>query len=109
MQPDPGRQAITVEMVTDEKGNYFSPAELTATEGDVVRFTLKAGVHNVNFLADSNAARKGLPAPSELLQLPGQTFDVKIALEEGRYYFQCDPHVALGMLGYLRVVSERGS
>lgn len=102
--PDPGGQVITVQMVTDEKGNFFEPANFTAKKGDVIRYTLKAGVHNVHFLADSNSGKSGFPtAPSEMLQLPGQTFDVKVTWAPGKYYYQCDPHAMLGMIGYVTV------
>jgi plastocyanin len=102
--PDPGGKVITVNLVTDEKGNYFEPKEVEAHPGDVVRFTLKAGVHNVHFLADSNAGKSGFPAAaSDLLQLPGQTYDVKVSFAKGEYFFQCDPHAALGMVGKLEV------
>jgi plastocyanin len=38
-----------------------------------------------------------------MLQLPGQTYDVPVNFEPGTYYFQCDPHSALGMKGHLKV------
>jgi plastocyanin len=102
--PDPGGKVITVELSSDGAGNYFKPAEIHAKRGDVVRYTLKVGVHNVHFLADSNAGRSGYPqAPSDLLQLPGQTWDVAVKMPAGTYYFQCDPHAALGMKGHLIV------
>ena len=102
--PDPGRKVITVELITDEKGNYFQPKDFEVHKGDVIRYTLKAGVHNVHFLADSNAGKSGFPtAPSDLLQLPGQTYDVKVTFAKGKYYFQCDPHAALGMMGHVEV------
>jgi plastocyanin len=102
--PDPGGKVITVELSTDGEGNYFKPAEIHAKRGDVVRYTLKVGVHNVHFLPDSNAGKSGYPqAASDFLQLPGQTYDVLVHLPEGSYYFQCDPHVALGMKGHLIV------
>ena len=101
--PAPGRKVIVVELVTDEKGNYFNPAEIEAHQGDVIRYTLKIGVHNVHFLADSNSVKTGLPPVSEMLQLPGQTYDVPVSFPEGKYYFQCDPHAALGMKGHLEV------
>jgi plastocyanin len=102
--PAPGGKVIEVTMTTDEKGNYFSPAEITANKGDVVRFTLKVGVHNVHFLPDSNAKVSGYPsAASEFLQLPGQTYDLLVDFAPGRYYFQCDPHAALGMMGHITV------
>ena len=103
LAPDPGGKIITVELYSDDKGNYFKPAEIDSKVGDVVRYTLKVGVHNVHFLADSNAGKSGFPTlPSEMLQLPGQTFDVKVKTP-GPYYFQCDPHAALGMKGHLTV------
>lgn len=102
--PDAGGKVITVQMETDDQGNNkFSPAEVEAKRGDVIRYTLKNGVHNVHFLADSNPGKTGLPAAGPLLQLPGQTYDVKVAFAPGKYYFQCDPHALLGMRGRLEV------
>src|SRR6185503_15799547 len=102
--PDPGGKVVVVELSSDANGNYFKPAEVHVKRGDVVRYTLKVGVHNVHFLADSNAGKSGFPAsPSDFLQLPGQTYDVLVHLDKGSYYFQCDPHAALGMKGHLIV------
>ena len=96
-------KVIVVEAHSDEKGNYFQPAKIEAHPGDIVRFTLKSGVHNVNFLPDSNAGKSGLPKASDMLQLPDQTYDVHVTFAKGHYYFQCDPHAALGMKGHLEV------
>jgi plastocyanin len=102
--PDPGGKVITVNLITDEKGNYFEPKSFEAHKGDVIRYTLKAGVHNIHFLPDSNPGKTGLPAAaSDMLQLPGQTYDVKVSFAPGTYYFQCDPHAALGMMGHVKV------
>lgn len=101
--PAPGRKVIVIEMVSDANGNFFSPNEIEAEKGDVLRFTVKIGVHNVHFLPDSNTVKTGLPPVSDMLQLPGQTYDVPVNFPEGKYYFQCDPHVALGMKGHLKV------
>ena len=107
LSPDPGGKIIVVQMMTDEQGNNrFDPSEVEAHQGDVVRFTLKQGVHNVNFLPDSNTVKTGLPAASAMLQLPGQTIDLKVTLPAGKYYFQCDPHAALGMKGRLEVEAK---
>jgi plastocyanin len=104
LEPAPGGKVIVVELSSDANGNYFKPAEIHARRGDVVRYTLKVGVHNVHFLADSNASQSGYPqSPSDLLQLPGQTYDVAVSFAPGTYYFQCDPHAALGMKGHLIV------
>ena len=104
LTPDPGGKIVSVQMMTDDQGNNrFEPAEIEVHRGDVIRFTLKTGVHNMHFLPDSNAVKDGLPPASQLLQLPGQTVDFKVTLAEGKYYFQCDPHAALGMKGELEV------
>lgn len=99
-------KVIEVRMITDDKGNYYEPAAIHAETGDVLRFALVSGVHNVNFLPDSNAAKQGLPPASDLLQLPGQTLDMPVTFSEGSYYFQCDPHALLGMIGRLHVKDD---
>jgi plastocyanin len=96
-------KVITVEAYSDAQGNYFKPNKLEAHKGDIVRFVLKSGVHNVHFLPDSNPGKTGLPPASDMLQLPDQTYDVNVTFAEGHYYFQCDPHAALGMIGHLEV------
>ncbi|HVT37989.1 MAG TPA: plastocyanin/azurin family copper-binding protein [Gemmatimonadaceae bacterium] len=99
----PTGKVVVVTMVSDAGGNYFKPADFTVHRGDVIRFTLGIGVHNVRFLPDSNAGKANLPAASELLQLPGQTYDLPVNVEPGSYYFQCDAHLALGMKGHVHV------
>lgn len=102
----PTGKVIVVELYTDEKGSYFKPARFEAHRGDMIRFTLMSGVHNVNFLADSNSGKSNLPPMSEFLQIPGQTYDLLVSLPSGKYYYQCDPHALLGMMGYLEVEDE---
>ena len=102
--PLPGGRIVEVKMITDEKGNYFEPANIEVKKGDVIRFTLAQGVHNAHFLPDSNPGVQGLPAVGPLLQLPGQTTDVLVDWEPGEHFFQCDPHALLGMIGHVKVV-----
>ena len=97
---------ILIEAWTDGTGNYFKPNKIEAHPGDVLRYVLKQGVHNIHFLPDSNTIKTGLPAASELLQLPGQTYDLVVSMQPGDYYFQCDPHAALGMKGHLEVEKD---
>jgi len=107
VQPGPGGKIITVEMLTDEKGNnIFRPSEFEAHKGDVIRYTLVVGVHNVHFPADSNPGVAGLPEAAQMLQVPGLTFDVLVTWDEGRYTFQCDPHALLGMIGHIKVEDD---
>ena len=99
----PTGKVIVVELNSDAVGNYFKPAEIEAHRGDVIRYTLKSGVHNVHFLPDSNPGKTGLPPASDMLQLPNQTLDIPVNFAPGKYYFQCDPHAALGMKGHVEV------
>jgi plastocyanin len=69
----------------------------------VIRYTLVQGVHNAHFLPDSNPGKPGLPPAGPLLQVPGQTYDVKVTWDAGSYYYQCDPHALLGMVGRVTV------
>lgn len=102
--PKPTGREITIEMITDEKGNYFKPNEIEAKPGDVLKFVLTVGVHNVDFLADSNPGVPDLPPPSAFSQLPGQVLLIPVNFAAGKtYYFQCDPHALLGMKGHLKV------
>jgi plastocyanin len=94
---------IEVKAISDETGNHFVPNKIEAHPGDVLRFTLVSGVHNVSFPADKNPGATGLPEPSDVLQLPGQTLDVPVSFKPGEYHFQCDPHAPLGMTGELEV------
>ena len=96
-------KVITITMTSNDKGNFFEPKKIEAHAGDVLRFKMIVGVHNVDFLADSNPGKSGLPTPSPMLQLPGQTWDIKVSFGKGKFYFQCDPHAALGMKGTLIV------
>jgi plastocyanin len=101
--PAPTGKVIIIQLLSDEKGNRFEPARVEAHQGDVLRFALASGVHNIDFLPDSNPGKTGLPPASEMLQLPGQTLDVPVNFAPGHYRFQCDPHAPLGMVGWLEV------
>ena len=99
----PTGKIVVVELHSDAQGNYFKPAKFEVHRGDVIQFVLKSGVHNVHFLPDSNPGKTNLPPASDLLQLPDQTLDIPVNLAPGKYYFQCDPHAALGMQGHVEV------
>lgn len=101
--PGPGGKIVKVDMITDETGNYFEPADFEVNKGDVIRFTLVSGVHNGHFVADSSPGARGLPPARPLLQLPGQTTDVLVTWDAGRYYYHCDPHALIGMIGHATV------
>ncbi len=104
--PDAGGKIDSVGMYTDASGNYFKPKDFSVHQGDVIRFVLQSGVHNASFPADSNKGATGLPSASEYLQLPGQTYDVKVTFTPGTYFYQCDAHALLGMVGHIKVESK---
>jgi plastocyanin len=41
-----------------------------------------------------------------MLQLPGQTKDILLDFGTGSFYFQCDPHALLGMVGRVNVQKD---
>ena len=94
---------IEVSMQTNDKGNYFEPANIVAQAGDVIRFKLVQGVHNVNFLPDSNPGHASLPTATAFAQLPGQAIDVPLTFGTGKFFYQCDPHAMLGMVGRVEI------
>ena len=101
--PCPTCKVIEITMTSNEKGNFFAPNKIDAHKGDVLRFNVNVGVHNVDFLPDSNPGKTGLPPQSPMLQLPGQTWDIKLSFGTGTFYFQCLPHALLGMQGHVKV------
>jgi plastocyanin len=95
---------VEVKMISDpSRGEVFDPAEFTVQRGDVVRFVLQSGVHNASFTPNKNPSGVKLPKASPYLQAPGQTYEFVVEQPNGEYYFQCDPHVALGMVGSMTV------
>jgi plastocyanin len=98
----PTGNVMEVQMVSG-RGELFEPGDLTVQRGDVVRFVLASGVHNVSFPADRNPSGVALPKSSPYLQAPGQTWDLLVDLPPGEYFYQCDPHLALGMVGTITV------
>lgn len=102
VQPAPGNEVIEVRMVMPNGANpAYVPSQITARPGDVIRFVNSENVHNVHFVKGPAGAT--LPPASPYLTQPGQTYDLKVDLPAGAYDFQCDPHVALGMVGNLTV------
>lgn len=102
----PTGTVVEIKAITDDQGNRFEPNEVELHQGDVLRVVLVSGVHNISFPAEQNPGAAGLPGPSDMLQLPGQTLDIPITFAPGDYAFQCDPHAALGMTGKLEVEDD---
>ncbi len=99
----PNGTVHTVQLIADTKGARFDPNTINAKPGDVVKFVLASGAHNVHFLPEKNPAGVNLPKASDVLQLPGQSYELLVGAKPGTYNFQCDPHAALGMIGTITV------
>jgi plastocyanin len=101
-----------VQMIGDEKGYYYSPAEITAKAGDGIKFVMvSGGPHNVAFDATllSPEAKTQLIAnmPNQASELmgpmllnAGEEYTMSLAsIAPGTYEYFCTPHLAMGMKG----------
>lgn len=90
------------------RGFEFVPAELTITQGDVVRFTNRStGLHTVT-------GDEAMASAPELIRLPQgaqpfhsilrpqQTFEHQFNVP-GDYTYICNPHASMGMVGQIQV------
>jgi plastocyanin len=83
------------EPVTVEASNFkFTPASVTVTVGQAVRFTNAGGTHNVHFSGEASLFSPAPPEGPAWLAGPSKTF-----VTAGEYRFVCDPHQGLGMQG----------
>lgn len=86
--------------------NVFTPAELTIQVGESVKWINTGGSHNVNGTQETypdNPEGFFSGAPSSELWEYIHTFTVP-----GRYDYQCDMHVGVGMVGIINVEAEQG-
>ncbi len=85
--------------MVDVKSNIFTPADITINEGDTVVWTNTEGRHNVNGLQSkypSNPESFGNDVGT------GWVYSHVFTMP-GNYDYNCDPHVALGMVGKVTV------
>jgi plastocyanin len=83
------------EPVTVEASDFkFTPASVTVTIGQAVRFTNAGGSHNVHFSGEASLFSPAPPDGPAWLAGPSKTFPTA-----GEYRFVCDPHQDLGMRG----------
>lgn len=108
----PARGHVIVIKLVTKAGSVpyaFEPANITARNGDTLRFVEGAGpMHNVHFKSHPAGAKLGAATVGPYLTAKGQTYDVVIdaRFTSGKYEFVCDPHEALGMVGTLTVGSN---
>lgn len=100
----------TVNMIGDEKGYRFEPAELTVKAGDGVKFIdVKGGPHNVAFdpaTAGASAAQITANMPEstgeltgKMLVTDGESWTMSMGgIAPGTYNVICTPHQAMNMV-----------
>jgi plastocyanin len=81
--------------------------KITLKKAGVKVKTLKAGRYTITVIDKSKAHNFRLKGPGLNKQITGIAFKgtkmVTVRLKKGKYIYQCDPHVSLGMKGSFRV------
>ena len=106
----------TVNMVGDEKGYRYEPANITVKAGDGIKFVnVSGGPHNVAFdpanIPDdvepqlaANMPEQMAPLSGKLLVTPNEAYTISFAnVKAGKYDYHCTPHLAMGMKGQIKV------
>lgn len=103
-----------VQMLGDEKGYRYDPADVTVKVGDGVRWTMVSGApHNVAFQNVPADAKTQLSAnmPNQLTDLSSplllnanEKYEMSFAgVKPGKYEYVCTPHLANNMRGSVTV------
>ena len=106
----------TVNMVGDDKGYRYEPANITVKAGDGIKFVMvSGGPHNVAFdpanipddvesQLSANMPEQMSPLTGKLLVNPNETYTMSFAnVKPGKYDYHCTPHLAMGMKGVITV------
>lgn len=93
---------------TAEGANFFTPAVVTIQAGDTITFTnagstqTSPGFHNVDF--DDSVPNGSVPSGFVASSATTQPWTVTVKFDEpGTYFFFCEPHKAVGMVGRITV------
>lgn len=85
----------------DVQSNFYTPDQLTITEGDTVTWMNLGGFHNVN---GSQATYPDNPEGFSNGGASGASWTYQFVFNTpGTYTYQCDPHVGFGMIGTITV------
>lgn len=90
-------QVLMLNRDSEGRAMQFAPAYLEVAPGDTVTFVAKDKGHNSESLKDK-IPEAAEPWKSRINQEITITLDV-----EGYYAYKCTPHLALGMVGLIRV------
>ena len=104
-----------INMVGDEKGYRFEPANITVKAGDGIKFNMvSGGPHNVAFdpatipadVKDQLFANmpNSTDGSSPMFMNAGESWTLSLGnIKPGNYDFNCTPHLAMGMKGVITV------
>ena len=106
VKPGPGGKVIVVEATTDEKGNYYTPNEIEAHKEMCFASRSSWACTTSIFCRIRIPGRPGSPLRARCSSYRVKRVDIPVNFAAGKYYFQCDPHAALGMKGHLEVEDE---
>jgi len=105
-----------INMVGDEKGYRFEPANITVKAGDGIKFNMvSGGPHNVAFdpatipadVKDQLFANmpNSTDGSSPMFMNAGESWTLSLGnIKPGNYDFNCTPHLAMGMTGTITVI-----
>ena len=94
-----GNMFANTKHIVEVTKNVFTPAELTIHPGDTVEWRNTDGFHNVN---GSQATYSMNPESFGNNTGTGWTYSHVFTMS-GKYDYQCDPHVGIGMVGTIEV------
>jgi plastocyanin len=104
-----------INMVGDEKGYRFEPANITVKAGDGIKFNMvSGGPHNVAFdpatipadVKDQLFANmpNSTDGSSPMFMNAGESWTLSLGnIKPGDYPYNCTPHLAMGMKGVITV------
>ena len=106
----------TVQMLGDEKGYRFEPANITVKAGDGIKFVnVSGGPHNAAFdpaqVPADVKAQLSANMPNQMSELsgpllvnPNEEYTISFAnVKAGKYEYNCTPHLAMNMKGVITV------
>lgn len=95
-------EETTSETTVTTVGNTFSPSELTISAGDSVTFDLGAS-HNVVEVSKETYEAQGKTALEGGFSVDFGGNETVTFDEAGTYYYVCEPHAGMGMVGMITV------
>jgi plastocyanin len=95
---DPTTHTVSTELMNMD----FMPEDMTIAVGDIVRFEMTSDHNAVEVSMEDYDARNPVPLAGGFDVTFGETAEITFE-EAGVYYYVCQPHVLLDMIGTITV------